>query len=49
MSEYRSMYGLDNRGKRRTDVGGGPHQSKRSRGVGKRIPDMPSPPKPNKK
>lgn len=45
-SDYRSMYSINRKGKRTFAGGGGEFQSKTSRGVGKRRPDMPSPPKP---
>lgn len=41
--------GVTRRGKRTGFDSGGPHQSKTSRGVGKRWADFPAPPKPIKK
>ena len=46
---YRSDYGVDRKGKRTFKGGGGEHQTKTSRGVGKRHPDFPSPKKPGPK
>jgi len=41
--------GTNRRGKRTTFDAGGPNQGKTSRGIGKRWPDFPSPPKPSTK